>query len=153
MSEGIFSFGARLASERKRLGFSQGAMAARAGKTARTVIKYESEETRPDAAFLLFLDHLGADIYYIVTGCKSANALSPDEENLLDGYRSLDVRGKAGVLALVDGLDEKNNAPSVVFNGNVGQVVQGNQRMKGSTLAAVDGNKKNLESAKCGVSL
>jgi transcriptional regulator with XRE-family HTH domain len=146
LNEEIFSFGPRLAAERNRLGLSQSVMAARAGKTARTVIKYETGETRPDAAFLLFLDQLGADIYYIVTGTRSANALSPDEDELLGGYRSLDVRGKAGVLALIGSMGEKGNAPRAVFHGNVAQVVQGNQTTKDVTFTVESGNKKkNLE--------
>jgi len=139
--EESFSFGKRIAEERHRLGFSQQKLGALCGKTTRTQNKYEMGETRPDAAYLLFLDSLGADIYYIVTGQHSANALSEDEEAVLTRYRALDTRAKAGVLGMLQGLTPSEGSNQAVFHGNVGQTVQGNQTVS-SPMTFNMGTKK-----------
>lgn len=120
----LFGFGARLTEERLRIGLSQKALAAILEKTSMTQIKYEAEETRPDAAYFLGLDKLGADIYFIITGTRSENKLADDERELIKGYRDLDIRGKTGVLALIGGMNPAQPAPQNVFHGGVGQVVQ-----------------------------
>ncbi|MFZ6712027.1 helix-turn-helix domain-containing protein [Undibacterium sp. TC9W] len=122
----LFGFGARLAEERQRLGLTQKAVAAFLDKTSMTQIKYESEDTKPDLLYLEGLDKLGADIYYIITGKRSDNTLSNDERDVITGLRSLDLRGKAGVLALISGMAPHEPKPKNVFHGGVGQNVEGN---------------------------
>jgi transcriptional regulator with XRE-family HTH domain len=129
ISEGeeLFAIGGRLEEERLRLGYSQKSLATLTVKTSRTQIKYESGETMPDAAYLLKLARLGADVYYIITGERSANALTVEEQALLNGYRSLDERGKLGVHALIGGMTTpEETAAKAVFKGSVGQAVHGN---------------------------
>ncbi|MFZ6709759.1 helix-turn-helix domain-containing protein [Undibacterium sp. TC9W] len=127
-SEVLFTIGARLAEERDRLGYSQKALAAILEKTSRTQIKYELGETTPDAAYLSSLDKLGADIYYIITGKRSSNKIEKDELEVIEGYRKLDIRGKAGVLGMISGMVPATTEPKIqnVFHGGVGQTVQGN---------------------------
>ncbi|MFZ6772288.1 helix-turn-helix domain-containing protein [Undibacterium sp. SXout7W] len=123
ISEVLFGVGARLAEERARLGYSQNALATLLAKTSRTQIKYESGETNPDTTYLFNLNKLGADIYYIVTGTKSTNSISKDEQEVIDGYRALDLRGKAGVLALISGMIAP--VSNVSMKGKVGQQIIG----------------------------
>ncbi|AJG19110.1 Phage repressor [Cupriavidus basilensis] len=42
------------------------------------------------------------------------------------GYRLLDARGRAGVLALIGGMQPDNGNAIVRVKGNVGQYVEGN---------------------------
>jgi transcriptional regulator with XRE-family HTH domain len=153
-NEFLFGFGARIAEERTRLKYSQAALAMLFGKTARTQGKYESEETAPDLIYLFNLDRLGADIYYIVTGQRSANSFSTEEMGLVSSYRSLDTRGKAGVLGMVETLGanpatHKKQAPSVhataaaaTITGKKAQVIQGNN-MTGKTTIQLGRKKKD----------
>ncbi len=120
----LFGFGARLTEERNRLGLSQKNLAAILGKTFVTQSKYESEETKPDAIYLMGLDKLGADIYYIVTGTRSANKLPDMEQHVLDAFRNMDERGRSGVLALIAGLSQPGQIQNN-FHNRVGQVLEG----------------------------
>ncbi|MBI3727385.1 MAG: transcriptional regulator [Burkholderiales bacterium] len=125
-SKEMFGFGARLTEERQRIGLTQKALAAILEKTSMTQIKYESEETKPDLLYLVGLDKLGADIYYIVTGRRSANVVAKDEMEVLDGYRALDIRGKAGVLGMITGLTMPSEPKAKnIFHGDIGQHIIG----------------------------
>jgi len=122
----LFGFGARLLEERNRLGLSQKNLAGALGKTFVTQSKYESEETKPDLVYLEGLDKLGADVYYIITGKRSENALTAEEISIIAGLRTLDLRGKAGVLALISGMAPQEQKVKNVFHGGIGQNVEGN---------------------------
>jgi len=139
----IFGFGDRLTEERLRLGFSQKALAAILEKTSMTQIKYESEETRPDIAYLLGLDKLGADIYYIVTGQRSENNLAKDELEILNGYRSLDDRAKRGVSGMIHGMTESDVPSKAVFKGEIGQVIQGKQEVNAPLAISMGDGRKS----------
>ena len=61
------------------------------------------------------------------------SAVTSDERELLDGYRSMDVRGKAGVLGMIGGMrsptppaSQAGNAPHVETHGKIGQNFVGN---------------------------
>jgi transcriptional regulator with XRE-family HTH domain len=115
----------RLKEERGRLGFNQPDFAALASKTKKTLIDYEKGVTSPDAKFLAAIAAAGADVQYILTGIRSSAALTPDEQMLLAGYRTLDARGKAGVFGVIGGLTQSPASIGQQFNGTVGQVVHG----------------------------
>ncbi|MGZ8221763.1 MAG: helix-turn-helix domain-containing protein [Methylobacter sp.] len=115
----------RLKEERRRLGFNQPDFAALAGRTKKTLIDYEKGMTSPDAKFLAAIAAAGADVQYILTGIRSSAALTPDEQMLLSGYRTLDARGKAGVFGVIGGLTQSPTSVGQQFNGTVGQVVHG----------------------------
>ena len=114
----------RLVEERERLGLTQTEMAKRGGVAFRTYCDYESGKSEPRASFFADVSLHGLDVQYVVTGKRSASAMRPDEELVLTGYRRLDEKGRAGVLALIGGMQP---APStdVQIKGDVSQVVHG----------------------------
>ncbi|MBR7777388.1 helix-turn-helix domain-containing protein [Undibacterium rugosum] len=117
-------FSDRLREERKRLGLNQVDFANLGGVKKNAQLNYENGERKPDSDYLYALLKSGVDVIYMLTGERSATTLSKDESDLIVGYRSLDLRGKAGVLALIGGMNPVQSAPQNAFHGNVGQVVQ-----------------------------
>lgn len=122
--------GARLKEERERLGYNQLDFAAIGGASKRSQIDWEQGKLVPNAEFLAMVAAAGADVLYILTGELASSALSKDEKELLSGYRGLDIRGKAGVLALIDGMsappaNQPVQGPHVEFHGKVGQQITG----------------------------
>lgn len=104
--EFMFTIGRRLAEERERLGYSQKLLAGRMAKTVRTQIKYEQGTTMPDALYLAWLNDLGADVYYIVTGQRSGNELPVQEAALLKAFREKSPDSQDGVLRMLVGTDD-----------------------------------------------
>lgn len=90
----LLTIGNRLTRERKRLGYSQTALAIKLGRSKATQVKYESDETRPDAEYFLSMFELGADIHYIITGELLEALKEADERQLLKNYRAFDDRHK-----------------------------------------------------------
>lgn len=121
------SFCDRLREERKRLGLNQEEFGALGGVKKGAQINYEKGDRAPDADYLANVAVAGADVLYLITGQHSPAALTSDENELLNGYRSLDVRGKAGVLGMIQGMTSLAGGNQAVFHGDVGQTVQGNQ--------------------------
>ena len=117
-------FGERLAEERVRLGLSQAVMAQRGGVATRTYSNYEAGEREPGIAALANWYESGVDVLYVVTGRRSGTELPPDEELVLGGFRKLDARGRAGVLALISGMQDQPLS-NVRIKGEVGQYVEG----------------------------
>lgn len=117
-------FGDRLREERKRLGLNQIDFADLGGVKKNAQLNYENGERKPDSDYLFALLKAGVDVIYVLTGERSATSLGNDENQLLTGYRSLDQRGKAGVLAMINGMNSVPASQSTVFHGDVGQVVQ-----------------------------
>ncbi|MGD7080482.1 helix-turn-helix domain-containing protein [Ralstonia pseudosolanacearum] len=121
-------YGDRLAEERGRLGLSQIEMAQSGGVSARTYAYYESGEREPGIESLNSWHAIGADVLYIVLGLHMPTLLSSEEEQILNGYRKLDERGRSGVLALIGGMQPPpRGGASIRVGGNVGQYVEGNQ--------------------------
>lgn len=119
------SIGDRLAEERKRKGLNQAAFAAIGGVSVKTQVLYEKTERVPDANYLAAIAGAGFDVLYVLTGEPSAASLTVEEAAVLTGYRSLDTKGRAGVLALLSGMQDKPTT-SVRVKGKVGQYVEGN---------------------------
>lgn len=111
-SNQMVSIGDRLREERKRTSLSQRAFAERGGVTEKTQVLYEKGERVPDAAYLEQVAAAGIDVLYVLTGQRNASELSADEEVLLAGYRSLDAKGRAGVLGLIGGMTQQVPAAS-----------------------------------------
>ncbi len=80
----------RIKTERERLGYSQEELAKKLGTTRVTQGKYETGKTQPTTKYLLALQDIGADIYYIFTGNPSSNSLSIEEQLLLKKFREFD---------------------------------------------------------------
>lgn len=118
--------GARLRQERERLGFNQVDFAKLGGASKRSLIDWEQGNLVPNAEFLAAVAAAGADINYVITGSYVTSSLSHEESELLAGFRSLDLRGKTGVLALISGMAQTEPKIKNVFHGGVGQVVEGN---------------------------
>lgn len=120
----------RLREELDRLGFSLAAAARKAGESGSQRIKdVVSGKQRCPVDLLARLLPLGVDIQYVMIGQRSAaTALAPDESAMVEGYRKLDGRGKAGLLAYLAGA----NAPDAVratFNGPVGTAINGDMHI------------------------
>ncbi|MDN7492508.1 helix-turn-helix domain-containing protein [Burkholderia sp. AU45274] len=149
-------FASRLKEERKRLGVNQTAFAALGGITKDTQLNYESGVRRPDSAYLEAIAAHGVDVAYLLTGQRNAAALSTDEEVLLAGYRSLDAKGRAGVLGMIGGMTQqipttpqaaKTTTVHQNFEGaNVGQHVTGDVTAPFSINMGGAGRKKKRES-------
>lgn len=125
--------GARLKEERERLGYSQLDFAAVGGASKRSQIDWEQGKLVPNAEFLaLVASELGVDVLYVLTGSHSKDKINSDEDQILSGYRKLDLRGKAGVLALIDGMNASTGAKNQnSITGTVTQAVQGDQTVHG----------------------
>ena len=135
-SENMSTIGEALKAERLRLGMNQEDFGAAGGVKKRTQISYEQDERSPDAVYLRAISAIGVDVQFILTGDQAAASLTDDEKELLSGYRGLDIRGKAGVLGMIDGMtaapatnpaQQKADTatPTVIFHGKVGQQVTG----------------------------
>lgn len=120
------SIGGRLAEERKRKGCNQAAFAAIGGVSVKTQVLYEKAERVPDANYLAAIAGAGVDVLYVLTGVPSSASLAAEEAAILAGYRLLDARGRAGVLALIGGMQPDEGSGSVRVKGKVGQYVEGN---------------------------
>lgn len=112
------SIGDRLREERERLGFNQTAFGAIGGVQKQAQLKYEKGERFPDAAYLSTVNKVGADVQYIVTGIRSAAALSDDEQELVSDFRAATLEVKAATLA---GLKAGSKGAKFVVHGSVGQ--------------------------------
>jgi transcriptional regulator with XRE-family HTH domain len=97
-------FNDRLRSERKRIGLNQASFAAIGGVTRDTQLNYENGSRNPDSLYLCALAAAGVNVQFIISGVNTPTHLDEDEVKLVEGYRSLDSRGKAGVLALIAGV-------------------------------------------------
>ena len=118
-------FADRLARERVRLGLSQLEMAGLGGVALRTYANYESGDREPGVSALASWGKHGADVLYLITGKHIPALLSAEEDIVINGYRELDVRGRAGVLGLIAGM--QSQGVTVQVGGDVGQYVQGDQ--------------------------
>ncbi|QCX49851.1 helix-turn-helix domain-containing protein [Ralstonia pseudosolanacearum] len=133
------NFGDRLEQERKRLGLKKGEMAEAGSVSASAYGNYLRGERVPDLAALAAWTNAGADPLFIATGYHSPNLLTPEEEMVLAGYRKLDARGRAGVLALIGGMQSQVGA-TIKVQGKVGQYIDGNHT--GSTSIDMGSGKK-----------
>lgn len=127
-------FNKRLRTERKRLGLNQDKFAVLGGVTKDTQLNYENASRKPDSDYLAAIAAAGVDVLYLLTGEYASAVLPDDEKEMLAGYRSLDIRGKAGVLGMIDGMrtaptsaaEPTKTGPHVEFHGKVSQNVTGN---------------------------
>ena len=125
MNSKKLQFADRLARERVRLGLSQLEMASLGGVALRTYANYESGEREPGVSALASWGQHGADVLYLVTGKHVPALLSAEEDAVVSGYRELDIRGRAGVLGLIAGMQAPRSAVQV--SGDVGQYFEGDQ--------------------------
>lgn len=125
---GFCVFGGRLKEERERLKLSQPAFGEVAGAAKRTVIDWEKGVSAPTGFQLESLAAAGVDVRYVITGERNGTPpLKPDEQTLLDGYRTLDGATKRRVMAFVFGGDPPSAGRVQKVKTNKGQMTQGGQ--------------------------
>ncbi|AXW23505.1 helix-turn-helix domain-containing protein [Ralstonia solanacearum] len=154
MSVDLESFGVRLEEERMRLGLNKGEMAQAGNVSASAYGNYLRGERVPDLAALLAWAEAGADALYIALGQHLPVLLPPEEEMVLAGYRKLDAQGRAGVLALIGGMQPqagkkvKKTRNEMVFHGSVGDIknISGDyHETRHQTFHAESGKKKRTD--------
>lgn len=122
------TFGERLKSERNRLGLSQEAFAAVGGVKKLAQISYEQGKTLPDIGFMVAVSKIGVDVTYVMFGVPTPGALSAEEDQLLSGFRKLDLMGKVRVLGVIEGAvphEKPKSRHTVSIGGSVGHQVNG----------------------------
>jgi transcriptional regulator with XRE-family HTH domain len=140
------TFGDRLRLERTRLGLTQEAFSAVGGVKKLAQGAYEQDKRFPDASYLIAIAKVGVDIQYVLLGIPSTNNLTDDENELLVGYRKMDIRGRARVLGVVDGINEPLAAvpggriQNIAIHGKVEHKVTGG--INGPTTINRGGKKK-----------
>lgn len=95
----------RLREERDALGFTQEAMAEKAGISKRSYCAYEAGETAPSAKLLAALALMGVDVAYLLTGQRVGGASAPPppravsegDRILLDNFHAAPAQVQAGV--------------------------------------------------------
>ena len=89
-------FGSRLATERKRLGFTQAIFASKCGVNAATQFLYEKGNRTPNASYMLKAKELGADIAYLfeLGPGKGINVKSLKHIFKLTDYETRDDQGR-----------------------------------------------------------
>ena len=83
----MIGIGERLKEERERLGLNQTQMGAIGGVRTQAQLKYEKEESFPNAQYFFETAKRGLDVQYVVTGVRSTKLLTDEEQLLLDSYR------------------------------------------------------------------
>ncbi|MCX8665671.1 MULTISPECIES: helix-turn-helix domain-containing protein [unclassified Gilliamella] len=122
------NIGLRLKEERERMGLSQVAMGEIANVKKLTQLNYEKGERFPDALYLSTLANFGLDVQYVVTGIRTTNNLSIDEQDLIDKFRTAPLAIKAAALgALTAGTAQQAgvNISNNTIRGE-GQIAGGN---------------------------
>ena len=117
----MLSQGSRIREERERLGLKQDQM----GVAPPTQRYYESDKRSPDCIYLARFAELGADILYVVTGQRSSQALTSDQQQLLAAYRVAGPTLRAAALAVLTSGAAPSNGAQLNFEGNVGAAVAG----------------------------
>lgn len=128
----------RLLEERERLDLNQEQFAELGGVKRRAQVNYEAGERFPDGRYYAGIAAAGADVQYILTGIKSANALAPDELLLLERYRSSPQVIKTAALQVL--LAGEQSGSKTIINGNVGQNMSA--PMNGGTITVNMRDKK-----------
>ncbi|WP_440217229.1 hypothetical protein [Chromobacterium piscinae] len=145
IGEFLVSIGERLREERERLGFTQPAFAGLAETTKKSQIDYEKDVTQPKAGYLAAITKVGADVQYIVTGMRSAQALTSDEQELLALFRAAPLEVKATIVAGLKGGVRPSAGSKISVGGSFhGQVVEGdvtNTVSGGMHIGGKDGEK------------
>lgn len=129
--------------ERKRIGITQADAAARAGVARETWSRYENGALPPTLEAFSAIAAAGADIQYIVTGVRSAQALTRDEIELLEAFRAAPLAVKAAAIGALQG---GSHPPSVKQSAKVRQTGAKNQfkQSQGGThdIGKAEGKRK-----------
>jgi transcriptional regulator with XRE-family HTH domain len=100
-------FGTRLAEERKRLGYRQGAFAALVGTDVPKQSLYENGHRELRAPYLSRIAAAGVDVTYVITGRRSEGfSFGDDADALLAAYLSLPPDLQQTLIRLLGDLGE-----------------------------------------------
>lgn len=117
------SIGERLREERERLGLSQLAFGEMGGVKKLAQLKYEKGERAPDAIYLSAVSKIGVDVQYVITGERSAAAMTNDERELIESYRGASLAVKAATIgALNGGVNATHGATVLNISGNASRI-------------------------------
>jgi transcriptional regulator with XRE-family HTH domain len=98
----LSTIGGRLSAERDLRGVKQVDLCLRLRVSKATQIKYEAGQTFPDAQYLAGLDEIfGFDVLYILTGRRSAEPLTDEQQNLLEAYMDAPLPVKRAAFAVL----------------------------------------------------
>lgn len=96
------SIGARLRTERERLGMSQAQLAEKAGVTRNTQGLYETGARSPDGNYFAAVAEVGVDVAFVLVGPNRLKVeITPREMALIDRYRLSSPDVQVGVDALL----------------------------------------------------
>jgi transcriptional regulator with XRE-family HTH domain len=149
------NIGARLHEERNRLGLTQQELTQRIGITQNMWSKYERGQAVPGGDVLAAFLAIGGDVLYILSGQQSDSAVSPEEKELLSGFRKMDLRGKVSMLGMIDVVGQtpaeiaKPDKPSRFANAITGanaQIIQGGKKhtnISGNATVKIGRKKKD----------
>jgi transcriptional regulator with XRE-family HTH domain len=102
------TFGARLAEERKRLGYKQAQFAALVGSDAPKQSLYENNHRELRAPYLSRVADAGVDVLYVLTGKRREGEwLGEDGNSMLTAFLDLPDELQGAVLSLVTDLGGK----------------------------------------------
>ncbi|MEO3714029.1 helix-turn-helix domain-containing protein [Roseateles flavus] len=141
----LLEIGQRLLAERKRLEMTQERMAVLAGVSKRSLTGYEAGERPMDVTTITGLQEAGVDVMYLLTGEVDAGKLSPVEMDLVVNFRTLDDRGRAGVLGMIRGYNlaqPPSDEGRVLIKGDVGQTITGGQVDQSQASFSVGGGRR-----------
>ena len=99
------SQGDRLKEERNRLGYSQTDFAKMVNASYKSQLRWEKNESSPNADALKIWAEAGLDILYVVTGTRSKNInyiskMSLEKQALLDAYDRMSDENKRAILQI-----------------------------------------------------
>ncbi|WP_286999177.1 MULTISPECIES: helix-turn-helix domain-containing protein [Comamonas] len=98
-------FGDRIKSERLRLNIQQLAFAEACEVSRGALLKWEKNESTPNAQALALMNKLGVDVLFVVTGKhadESEATLAPAERALLQAWRDSGEKGRAALAAVAE---------------------------------------------------
>ncbi|MCD8339444.1 MAG: helix-turn-helix transcriptional regulator [Burkholderiales bacterium] len=95
--------GARLRSERERLGYSELQIAQLLGIPEDTYKRFETGEADPGIFRMPRLSAIGFDVLYVITADRHIPGI--EEDDLLKRFRELSIRGKMTVFNTMDALE------------------------------------------------
>jgi phage repressor protein C with HTH and peptisase S24 domain len=88
------ALGARLASERQRLGLSQPQLGESCGVSKTSQVNYESGKRSPDTAYLSAAMRIGVDVLFVISGNRQPTAAGTDQFITIPLLQ--DIRASAG---------------------------------------------------------
>ena len=98
MEDNFCDLGSRIKSERLRIGMQQIDFAEACNVSRGGLLKWEKNESAPNAQALAAMARLGVDVLYVVTGQRQGATeatLAPEEKALLAAWRSSNEKGRA----------------------------------------------------------